>query len=166
MRPRAARKFTILDAMILVAAAAGGLALGRTTGFAHHYGVVSEQNWLGRMADDRLNIGLGIPFLITLTPAVLILRLNRPRPRWRRLTRQPGGAACCAAIVPIAVTWLQAFWLNRSDDHVIFAGPTSWDHGELSWGALGARPLGLRFHRRPVGPRVLADADSERPPPR
>jgi hypothetical protein len=40
---------------------------------------------------------------MTLTMAVLLMNLRPPRPRWRRMARQPGMAACCTATVPIIV---------------------------------------------------------------
>jgi hypothetical protein len=101
MRPATPRKLTILDAMILVAAVACGFPLGRATaGVVYYDGPGHEQNVVARCADRPVRAVL--PFLMTLTTAALFIRLRRPRPRWRRLARQPGMAACCAAVVPIA----------------------------------------------------------------
>jgi hypothetical protein len=101
MTPQASRKFTILDGMILVAALAGGFALRRAAedSLAGHGSIAYGASvlFLYRM------IEAGFPFLVTLTPAVLVMRLRRPRPRWRRLARQPGTAASCAAILPIII---------------------------------------------------------------
>ena len=44
----------------------------------------------------RAGLDLGVPFLAAWTVAVPVLRLRRPRLRFRRLFRQPGMAACCA----------------------------------------------------------------------
>ncbi len=103
MRPRKPRKATILDAMILVAAAACGLALSRAMDGPNE----GSLNWFGRTADGLVRISAVLPFLMTFTPAVLLMRLRRPRPRWRKLARQPGVAACSAAMVPMVVAWLQ-----------------------------------------------------------
>jgi hypothetical protein len=101
MTPRIPRKLTILDGMILVAAVAGGFSLRRladdaiaTHGFMVYFHVGSP---LDRIIEEVF------PFLVTLTPAVLVMSLRRPRPRWRQVARQPGMAASCAAIPPIAM---------------------------------------------------------------
>ncbi len=103
MTPRPSRKVTILDGMILVAAVACGFALRRGTEGPSE-GVIEPTNWFGR--NTREPVRAVLPFLLTLTPAVLLMRLQRPRPRWPKLARQPGMAACCAAIMPIALTLL------------------------------------------------------------
>jgi hypothetical protein len=104
MTPKTPRKFTILDGMILVAALAGGFALRRAAqeafeerAFPHNY-----ENRIGLVV--RKAIEVEFPFLVTLTPAALVIRLRRPRPRWRRLARQPGMAACCATVFPIVMS--------------------------------------------------------------
>ncbi len=104
---RAARKFTILDSMILVAAVACGFALHRAASSV----IASEPKWVGPIPQQppvvvylRQVMEWGYPLLVPLTLAVLVMRLRRPRPRWRRLLRQPGMAACCAAVVPIVLS--------------------------------------------------------------
>lgn len=97
------RKFTILDGMILVAAIACGFALWRAV--QESLGglwVFMGESWLRR--NTRGLSWAATPFLMILAPAVLAMRLRRPRPRWIRLARQPGMVACCAALVPIAVS--------------------------------------------------------------
>jgi hypothetical protein len=130
MRPPAPRKFTILDGMILVAAIACGLAMSRAMGVWYGNGALYEQNWFGRITDDPVKVGAAIPFVLTLTAGVLLIRLRRPRPRWRRLARQPGMAACAAAVVPIAIMLLQICRLEWCSDHVgygdMYARWVSW----------------------------------------
>ncbi len=107
------RKVTILDAMILVAAIACGFALRRITDPALGDFGAWDANWLGRVSGQSL--AEAVPFLMALTVAVLAMRVRRPRPQWRRIFRQPGTAACVAAIVPLASAWLQfafAAWRN------------------------------------------------------
>ncbi len=97
------RKFTILDGMILVAAIACGFALRRAfLNSFHGVWVIQGESWLMRNARG-LNWA-ATPFLTMLTPTVLLLRLRRPRPRQIELFRQPGLAAGCAAILPIAMS--------------------------------------------------------------
>ncbi len=107
MTPSVRRKFTILDGMILVAAIACGFAMRRAMEGAFD-NVLSLDNWLGRTTREPVRAML--PFLLMLTPAVLALRLRRPRPELRRLARQPGMAASCAAIWPIAMTLAGFAW--------------------------------------------------------
>src|SRR5262249_36756626 len=45
-----------------------------------------------------------IPGLVAWTVACLLLRLRRPRPPWRRLSRQPGTMACLIATVAIGLS--------------------------------------------------------------
>jgi hypothetical protein len=89
----------------------------------------------GRVTDDPVKVATAIPFLMTITPGVLFMRLRRPRPRWRRLVQQPGMAACSAAIVPIAIALLQICRLEWQFDHVgygdMYAPRVSWE--SLFW---------------------------------
>lgn len=97
------RKFTILDGMILVGAIACGFAMRRAVLDSFHgFWVLQDDSWLMRNARG-LNWAAS-PFLTMLTPAVLLLRLRRPRPRRFAMFRQSGMAACCAAIFPIAMS--------------------------------------------------------------
>jgi len=108
------RKFNLLDAMILIAATAAGLALLRTF-------LASGRFFLGSPFQRRFEscvlsgIEAAYPFLVMWTLALVILRLRQPRPRIRRLIRQPGMAACSVAsmmlivqllgIVPFEIVW-------------------------------------------------------------
>lgn len=123
MTPRSPRNFTILDGMILVAAVACGFALRRAmTG--DYGGVFEPLNWLGRNAREPLWAVL--PFLMTLTPAVLLIGLRRPRPVLRRLARQPGMAACCAAMLPMTVTLAGMAQVNWLRDPKSAGDPMVW----------------------------------------
>lgn len=106
MSSRSPRKFTILDGMILVAALACGFALRRVeAGAGQFVGAFGPDNWLGRNAQEPIHAV--VPFLTAMTPAVVLMRLRRPRPRLRIVARQPGMAACCAAIIPLAMTLIE-----------------------------------------------------------
>lgn len=109
------RKFTILDAMVLVAATALGLAWWRLLGpegYFHYYighgtllteiSTVGPGRWsvAGWWWRRLLNLPMAFyPVLVTSTLALLGLRLASPRPRFRRLARQPGFAACVAVML-------------------------------------------------------------------
>jgi hypothetical protein len=84
------RKFTLLDAMILV----GGVAIG----FA---GCRTEIVEFGFPDERRLAAihRLSGKFLMLASILVLAWRLRRPRPSIRRIGRQPGAAACLSIIM-------------------------------------------------------------------
>jgi hypothetical protein len=100
------RRFTLLDGMILVGSAAVGLAAIR--------GLSRETNW-GDLASALIEnfawdldlfdqfvpelMMVAMPLVVAMTLGVLALRLRKPRPRWRRLARQPGLVACLALLL-------------------------------------------------------------------
>ena len=95
------RNFSLLDAMVLIAATAVGLAIDR-----YYWSKVPL--WAGPMRWPlRGFIAAGIIFSAPLagmfTIAVLALQLRRPRYRLRRLLRRPGTAACWAATTALAL---------------------------------------------------------------
>lgn len=92
--------------MVLVAATAVGLAMARwimPTGESRLYFGDRLQYWV-------YWVWTGPPSCIALAWgfALLLIRLRAPRPRWRRLTRQPGFVASTIAIGSIPVALLQA----------------------------------------------------------
>src|SRR5437879_4110038 len=93
-----ARKFTLLDAMVLIAAIAVALfpirfLLGGSRLFSLGWSPAQIFR-LGTMVD-----GLLCPLALTLSPALGMLRLKGPRPGLARIFRQPGMAACTAVVV-------------------------------------------------------------------
>jgi hypothetical protein len=92
MRPREhpKRRFTLLDAMILVAASAIALAAYRAM-----QPEVRER--------DEPIVG-SWALLTSLSLAILFLRLKPPRPVVRRLMSRPGDAACAASLLATAST--------------------------------------------------------------
>ncbi|MGO9465028.1 MAG: hypothetical protein ACLQIB_12215 [Isosphaeraceae bacterium] len=114
MHAQSTRKFTLLDAMILVAATAAGLALLRMLLAEGRFSLGAI--FVGRFTSRVLGgIEWAYPFLMMWTFALVILGLRPPRPPIRRLARQPGMAACSAAslilvvqllgIIPFEVIW-------------------------------------------------------------
>ena len=112
MKPVSRRRFTIADAMILIATSAVGWfgvqsTLGGTFGPRRIFAA-----WRARTPgpDTLVVVGLAIvvPFLATTTAAILIMRLRRPRPTSRRLFRQPGTVACVAALLAMLI---EAGWV-------------------------------------------------------
>ncbi len=89
------RRFSLLDAMALIAAAAAGLALDCIVWF-------DTDVWIHGTAKDFRDLAsrgfvLSAPPAAMWTVTTLALALRHPRNRLRRLLRQPGTAACAAA---------------------------------------------------------------------
>jgi hypothetical protein len=118
------RRFGLLDGMILIAATAAGLALGRALG--------PPAVWPGRPAALLVAPAGGwtvgeialraatawapaIPCLVAWTFGVLALELRRPRPPWRQLVSQPGLVAQVVAVLTLVVhaaVLLDAAWFD------------------------------------------------------
>ena len=100
------RRFLLSDAIVLMTATAVGLAVfkpyyavtyvywGPPFGFATRL-----SGWIGGLWSCLI---LASPFAMAWTLAILGLRLGRPRPRWRRLVRQPGFVAGLLAAAVLA----------------------------------------------------------------
>jgi hypothetical protein len=105
MKTISTRRFTILDATILVAATAVGLAILRLFvadgWFFRQEFPISHIKSMAQCANEAC-----LPFFASWTLGFLILRLRWPRPRLRRLARQPGMAACSAAALVLIVQLL------------------------------------------------------------
>ncbi|WP_165070834.1 hypothetical protein [Paludisphaera rhizosphaerae] len=84
--PRGARRFSILDVMILVAASAVAFVIVRPMMVGP---LRAHPAWTRYLAAT-------IAGLVVWTPTVLAMQFRRPRPALRRLTRRPGFAACLA----------------------------------------------------------------------
>jgi hypothetical protein len=87
------RKFTLADVMIVVAAAAVGALLLR----AHR----EERDARRLVYSQSYVVDYGAeasPFLLVVAPTILALRAIPPRPRARRLFRQPGTVACLVTV--------------------------------------------------------------------
>jgi hypothetical protein len=105
-----ARRFTVSDAMALVAALAVGLALDR----APYRSVVNQQSFIqyeaswARRASFRMGWSLGLlrPPLTALTVALLAVRLRPPRPRRASLLLRPGTIALVAATTAALLFWV------------------------------------------------------------
>src|SRR5687768_4597770 len=80
-----ARRFTMMDAMILVAASAVAFVIVRPV-VDGPLMLRHEPGWARYLAGF-------VGGLVAWTPAVLFLRLRNPRPTIRRLSRRPGFAA-------------------------------------------------------------------------
>jgi hypothetical protein len=95
MRSPIPRRFTLIDAMVLIAATAIALVLIRPFLADFSFPVVVHS------PVDVLILGLTVcvslePLALTSSLALGLLRLRKPRPRLRQVFRQPGMAACWA----------------------------------------------------------------------
>jgi hypothetical protein len=110
-----ARRFTVRDAMILIAAAAVGVL-----GYRVNDATMVERGFA--WGDERTILGwmiLGGPGLAALTAGLVVVRLISPRPSRVELFRQPGFVATCVALALSARRFLDAslsFWLIEYDD--------------------------------------------------
>jgi hypothetical protein len=93
------RDFTMLDLMALVAAAAVGFSTARVY-WAEVLSKVARPG--GYYLHDRLAAGAG--FLGSYSVALMALRSIPPRPRWRRIARQPGTVASLSASVVLLLS--------------------------------------------------------------
>jgi hypothetical protein len=102
------RRFTLSDAMALIAATAVGLGVTRPyVEFQWVRVAIDGEHWISRVAKTVET--MVPPTLATLTLADLVLRFRRPRPRLRRIFRQPGAVAAVAALAGIILGTLMVF---------------------------------------------------------
>ena len=113
-RREGARRFNLGDLMIVVVAVGVGCGLARRPwldlgagdfAFATPTSVYRSVERVPVLWLEIIGTGWAVA-----TFAVLAMRLRRPRPRWRRLMRQPGWLACLAsAITIVAVAGFKQF---------------------------------------------------------
>ena len=95
---------TILDGVVFIAAMAIAFAIARGKPYGYSPFEVEGPDSATRRVLHTLQTGIlwMRPFAITLTATLVILRLIPPRPRLRRIARQPGFIACVAALIVMA----------------------------------------------------------------
>lgn len=106
--PTTIRRFTLLDALVLVAATAAGIAASREDWIrlweldrAEKY---REYGTFWIVASAVIDVfDAAMLCLVAWTFSLLLLRLGRPRPRFSRLILQPGMAASAAATMALLV---------------------------------------------------------------
>jgi hypothetical protein len=125
--PSSPRRFALLDAMVLVAAASLGFATLRWTwpGFWSTYGYSwpSGAPWsaVRAYADSaaRQAIGAGPAVLLCLTLAFFVVRLRGEDAPLRRFARRPGTAACLAALPPLGMLAVAYLVVNAIPGRVL-----------------------------------------------
>jgi hypothetical protein len=112
------RRFLISDAMILIAATAVGIALTRAVlpGFEAFSSGFGGAPSMRRYFLIEYALNAILPPVVSLTIAVLFLRLRQPRPRLRRVFLQPGAAACATATLAfmVAIVLIMSLWAAGS----------------------------------------------------
>ena len=115
-RPAGGRRFGLLDAMILVGSAALGFAgvqaIGPGPGWVEILrGLVEKFAWNRDFFADAVPyvvVFIATPPAMAATVGVLVLGVRKPRPRWRRLRRQPGFVSGLAVVLSWAFALLIA----------------------------------------------------------
>jgi hypothetical protein len=152
------RPFTLLDSMVLIMAAAIGLALARyplgrflerssptvaTSPGAPSRPVASSPS--SPLAGIHRAVSvvtegstLVYPLVLTFTFAALVLRFKHPRPRLRRLFRQPGVVGCFAAILSFVIAFL-----ILTPDTLRFVSPSIFNRWMFNISLVTSRMTGL-----------------------
>lgn len=165
-RPPARRRLTMLDLMLMVAAAAlalAGFQFAVTHVFPGWLDYSRWPRWIGNPTPRAILYMLSdataplIPLAGAWTGLLLVLRMLPPRPPWRRIWRQPGMVACLAA--SFAITWAGAaaglllgigrLFLTFQHDGLTFA--QSWMVGHvfpLAGVAVASAWMPMRLSRR------------------
>src|SRR3954453_6913158 len=124
MVPSVPRRFTLLDAMVVIAAIAVGLLPIPFLLDVWTFSLAGSPYWRFLLLCGSMVDGMLCSFALTLGPALLALRLRRPRPRLRRVFRQPGTAACTAVVVYelsfLAITLMSLFLCLSLNNHHLF----------------------------------------------
>jgi hypothetical protein len=141
MSPSTPRRFTLLDAMVLIAVTAVALVPIRLYLWENLH---PPENW---SASELMRMGLDanivlVPPALALTLALWLLRMKPPRPRLRRVFRQPGLAASTTMLVSTVaslISFILYISINQDFSHFGFQ---SVDEINL-WARIGMVPLFL-----------------------
>jgi hypothetical protein len=110
------RPFCLADSMILVVAAAVGMAFNRVDWDISV--PMANQNLYEAI---RCFVELTTPYLAALTVASLAMLLRRPRPPLRRLFRSPGAVACTVATAALVLVACWAASATAASRAIMFS---------------------------------------------
>jgi hypothetical protein len=127
MNTEPTRKLTLLDMMVLTAATATGMALMRLCGRRFQM-LPQAKDWHWHAAIILQGIWLSWYFLTAWGPALFVIRLLPPRPRLRKVLRQPGTVACYAMILPLSVQATTFIILTAKERN-----ETAWARAEVAF---------------------------------
>jgi hypothetical protein len=118
--PTATRKFTLIDAMVLVAATALSLVMIRDYLNNERFRRILSLPGDWRMSTLWLHgcayVGVLSPLAVALSLALFILCLRKPRPEMRLLLRQPGMVASCGTVIAGSLFVLKVFFSSLAVD--------------------------------------------------
>jgi hypothetical protein len=143
------RVFTVFDELILIIPLAAAIVVTRA--FLEHERqptLRSQESWIWGALDwvPIITLGLLPRYAVLGMIALCFLRLRRPRPNWRRSSRQPGFVACAAvtvAALPGVVLVLARYLCELNP---LVAGPSigtyyvnDWTFGFHDWPIIESR---------------------------
>jgi hypothetical protein len=105
--PRRGRGVGVFDQLVLLIPLAAAIVVTQSF-FQNELRVFligrPKEDWALEVLDwmPMILLGLFPRYVDLLMPAMLAIRLRRPRPTWRRLSRQPGVVACAAGTAAMA----------------------------------------------------------------
>ncbi len=129
------RRFTILDGVVFIVILA--LAFALTRSFLKQSAWQLRPSFMPNLSQRVAAwiIHVSTRFMSMAMLGLLIMRLRRPRPPLRRLSRQPGAVACTAAVVAMAasgsvilsLSLFRTVHISSLDQHtwLLFLGPIS-----------------------------------------
>jgi hypothetical protein len=141
MRSTLPRKFTLLDAIVLIAATGVAfvpirLFLWENWHFPEEWSVPAI--WRTGL---EINVSL-IPLALSLNAALLLLAMKKPRPPIRRAFRNPGLAACTVTLVYTVLStigYAVFLYFSYALDRAVFDDPSS----AMLWIRIGMQPIFL-----------------------
>lgn len=160
------RRFTLFDALALVAASAGGLAVIRSNGgFTDWSDLDAEKTLVPRTIEIACTyLNDSCPLLFSWSYACLVLRMRQPRPNVRRIARQPGFAAATMTVLVSIVKTLEhvavqcGFYLRKAAIEPLYDLVTNlWLSTELVSLAIACTWMFMALGRRCLPERSWID---------
>jgi hypothetical protein len=153
--PHPRRLFGVLDGLILLVPVAIGCAVARP--YLQDSYLIPPQEWSGRWREIiEYSEKVASRFIAVMMPGLLVIRLRRPRPGLRRLSRQPGAVACAAASAAMVAGGLLAGTMAIIEDSA--SGPGVFSNAVIFWPRLlkTTGPANPFAPPRPPPPRVTS----------
>jgi hypothetical protein len=141
MRTAIPRKFTLVDAMVLIAATA--IAFVPIRLFLWENWHFPEEHTVPEIWRTGLEINVSlVPLAVSLSMALWLLALKRPRPSLRRVFRKPGIAACTVTLVYSLLSSL-GYLIFLRFSHALDRGTFNDPASAMLWIRIGMQPIFL-----------------------